>query len=235
MSPLAFGRLQELQDIDLQLDALRDEVKHIEAALADHGEIERARANLATLTKKQDQASAALRDAELALATLTDEVDQKTKRLYSGTVVSSRELEALQADIAQLTQQRGAREEQALIAMVTAEEAESARHEQQTHLAALETSFAAQEREFSARLQALATEIPAREAERAAVLRQNERMLVTPYQSLRTRLGGRVLVGVSQGRCTFCHIALPDTQLRRAQQNQEIVYCDNCGRLLFTT
>lgn len=235
MSPLAFGHLQDLQDIDLQLDELQAEVERIEAALADHGEIERARSTLATLTKKQDQTSAALRDAELALATLTDEVERKTKRLYSGAVVSSRELEALQADIAQLTQQRSAREEHALIAMVAAEEAEAARHEQQERLESLETSYAADEREHTARLQTLAAEIPVREAERAALLSQNDRMLVTPYESLRARLGGRVLVAVSQGRCTYCHIALPDTQLRRAQQNQEIVYCDNCGRLLFTT
>ena len=234
MSPLAFGRLAQLQDVDVQLDALRAEATDIEAALADHGEIEAARRKLAAQTKTQEQTSAVLRDAELALATLTAEVEQKSQRLYSGSVVNPRELEALQADIAQLMQQRSAREERALEAMVAAEEAEEARAAQQERLASLQTAFAAKEKECGARLQELAVEVPALEHERAALLDRNDRALITTYESLRARLGGRVLVLASQGRCTFCHIALPDTQLRRAQQNQELVYCDNCGRLLFT-
>ena len=235
MATLAFGRLQELQDVDLQLDGLRAEVTQIEAALADHGEVEAARRKLASLTKSQEKASAALRDAELALATLTDEVERKSQHLYSGSVVSSRELEALQADIAQLMQQRAVREETALQAMVIAEEAETARYEQQERLASLEAAFASKQKEFGARLQELQHAIPAQEQERAALLDSNDPVLVAMYGSLRTRLGGQVLVPVSQGRCTYCHIALPDTQLRRTQQNQEIVYCDSCGRMLFTS
>jgi len=235
MPPLAFGRLQHLQEVDLQLDAFRAEVKHIETALADHGDIEAARRTLAGLQKVQEQTSATLRDAELALATLTAEVEGKSQRLYSGTVVSPRELEALQADITQLMQQRSTREDHALQAMVAAEEAEAARDEQRDRLESLEATFASMEKEYSARLQELAVAIPAREEERTALAAQIDRTLITQYASLRARLGDRVLVLVSQGRCTFCHIALPDTQLRRAQQNQEIVYCDSCGRLLYTT
>ena len=234
MPTLAFGRLQELQEIDLQLDALRAEVVQLEAALADHGEIEEARRTQAVLTKAHEQASSTLRDAELALATITAEVERKSKHLYSGSVVNSRELEALQADIAQLMQQRAVREEHALQAMVAAEESEAARDEQQDRLDSLETKFATRQKVHGARLRKLAVEIPLREEERAALAAQNDRVLVTPYESLRARLGGQVLVPVSQGRCTLCHIALPDTQLRRAQQNQEAVYCDSCGRLLFT-
>ena len=234
MPVLAFESLQTLQEIDLQLDAFRAEVMQIEAALADHGEVEAARRKLSTLTKTQEQASAALRDSELALATITAGVEEKSKRLYSGSVVSARELEALQADISQLMQQRAVREEQALQAMVVAEEAEAARDEQEAHLDALEATFATKQKEFGARLQELAGEIPARDRERAALLGQNDPALVAVYESLRSRLGGNVLVPVSQGRCTFCHIALPDTQLRRTQQNQEVVYCDSCGRMLFT-
>ena len=234
MPPLAFGGLQQLQAVDLQLDALRAESARLEAALADQGEIETARRLLASLTRTQEQTSVVLRDAELALATLTAEVERKSQRLYSGSVVSSRELEALQADIAQLMQQRSVREDRALQAMVAAEEAEEARAAQHERLESLETAFAAKRKEWGARLRELAGEVPAREADRAGLLEQNDRALVATYESLRARLGGQVLVAVSQGRCTFCHIALPDTQLRRAQQSQELVYCDNCGRLLFT-
>lgn len=233
MPPLAFGTLQALQALDLQLDALHSEVAQLEAALVDNGEIEAARGTLAALTRAHEAASATLRDAELALATLTEEIERKSQRLYSGSVVSSRELEALQADIAQLMQQRSAREDNALQAMVAAEEAENARAEQQEHLASLESSFATLQKECGERLRELAEDIPKREQERAALAAQNDRLLAGPYESLRSRLGGQVLVPVSQGRCTFCHIALPDTQLRRTQQNQELVYCDSCGRLLF--
>lgn len=234
MPPLSFGPLQDLQAIDLQLDALQSEVARLEAALADHGEIEKARGTLAELTQTHEAASATLRDAELALATLTSEIEQKSQRLYSGSVVSSRELEALQADIAQLMQQRSTREDHALQAMVAAEEAEAARAEQQAHLTSLESSFATLRKESGKRLRELAEEIPRLEEQRAALAAQNERSFTVPYASLRSRLGGQVLVPVSQGRCTFCHIALPDTQLRRAQQRLELVYCDNCGRMLYT-
>ena len=234
MPPLAFDKLQQLQAADLELDALRAEVAQIEAALADQGEIEAARRALASLTTTQEQTGAALRDAELALATLTAEVEGKSQRLYSGNVVNPRELEALQADIAQLTQQRAVREDHALQAMVAAEEAEEARAAQHEQLDSLETTFASKRTEYDARLRELAAEIASLETARAALLEQNDPTLAATYTSLRARLGGQVLAPVSQGRCTFCHIALPDTQLRHTQQNQELVYCDTCGRLLFT-
>lgn len=233
MPPLAFEGLQALQQADLQLDALRAEAEHIEDALADHGEIDEARRTLARLTATYEHAHGALRDAELALASVTDQVEQKSKLLYSGTVVSSRELEALQADIDQLMQQRATREEAALQAMVSAEEAEAARDEQQERLDALTTSFAAKQEEGGARLQELATEIPLREREREALLSQNDPVLLATYNSLRARVGGRVLVAVSQGRCTFCHITLPDTLLRQTQHSEKVVFCDSCGRMLF--
>lgn len=55
------------------------------------------------------------------------------------------------------------------------------------------------------------------------------------YERLVKSKGENVVVGVQHGVCGGCHMKLPAQILVTCQQEQEIVTCTNCGRILYYT
>jgi hypothetical protein len=55
------------------------------------------------------------------------------------------------------------------------------------------------------------------------------------YERLVKSKGENVVVGVSHGVCGGCHMRVPAQILVSCQQQQEIVSCTNCGRILYYT
>jgi len=55
------------------------------------------------------------------------------------------------------------------------------------------------------------------------------------YERLVKSKGENVIVGVNHGVCGGCHMRLPAQILVTCQQEQEIVSCTNCGRILYYT
>jgi uncharacterized protein len=233
----AFDDLLTLQNHDSAVDRLR----HRRATLPERAELEARRAAHTDL-EAQRQEVAARRDAELREERrLDDEVralEAKAKaedtKMYSGTISSPRELQAMQADIDQLRRQAAEREDEelevlvrreALDAEVQALEAAQAAvvAEMQDLLAALE----AQEREIDA-------ELAAEEAARAALAPNIPDATVRLYEQVRTKnrgIGAARLVGMN---CQACHLALPATEVDRIRHLPEdtMARCEHCGAIL---
>jgi predicted nucleic acid-binding Zn-ribbon protein len=203
----------------------------LEARRAAHAELE-----------VQRQEVVERRDAELREERrLDDEVrglQAKAKaedtRMYSGTVSSPRELQAMQADISQLRRQAAEREDEELEVMVRREaldaevEALEAAQaalvaEMQTLLAAIET----QEREIDA-------ELAVEEAGRAALAPTIPEATLRLYEQVRVNnrgVGAARLVGMN---CQACHLALPATEVDRIRHLPEdtLARCEHCGAIL---
>ena len=55
------------------------------------------------------------------------------------------------------------------------------------------------------------------------------------YERLFKTKGGNVVVGVNHGVCGGCHMRVPAQLLVHCRAQQEIVMCQNCGRILYYT
>lgn len=55
------------------------------------------------------------------------------------------------------------------------------------------------------------------------------------YERLVKSRGENVLVGVEHGVCGGCHMKLPPQTLVACQSDQDLVTCNNCGRILYFT
>ena len=53
------------------------------------------------------------------------------------------------------------------------------------------------------------------------------------YEFIRKRLEHPVIVGVREGICSGCHIAIPPQSFIELQRGQQILSCPNCQRLIF--
>ena len=52
------------------------------------------------------------------------------------------------------------------------------------------------------------------------------------YERLRQRKGGRAVVIISNSICQGCRMSPPTSQLQQAKMGRDLVFCNNCGRIL---
>jgi uncharacterized protein len=222
-------------------DTARDRLRHRRAALPERVELESRSTQLSALDAQAREIRGRrdtvltderrLDDEARILGTRADEADAK---LYSGTVSSPRELQAMQADVEMLRRQRSDLEDQELEVM-------EAREALDGQLATLEADTAvvsADVERLHAVISAAETEIDeelakedtARAQQAAAV----PASLLADYERRRAQnrgAGAARLVGTS---CTACHLSIPSTEAERIRRDAGAVvaYCDNCGAIL---
>jgi predicted nucleic acid-binding Zn-ribbon protein len=226
-----------VQERDTTIDQLRhrratlperDDLQRLEQRMAELGtELETVRARRAEIATRQS-------DVEAELAALEERLAELNKRMYSGTITASRDLQAMADEVDHLKRRRSSLEDVVLEAMDEAEpvdaevarleaeqaDAEAAADRVRAVIGEAERAIAAEEAdEAQARAELVAT-LPA--------------ALTEQYERIRTKLGGigaAKLVGAS---CSGCHLTLPAVEVDRLKRApaDEIVLCDQCGRIL---
>jgi len=233
----SFDDLLTLQNHDSAADRLR----HRLATLPERAELETRRAAHAALESQRlevtERRDAVLREEKR----LDDEVrglEAKAKavdtKMYSGTVSSPKELQAMQADIDMLRRQAQDREDEELEVLVQREELdaevaalEAALADAVTAMQALLAAIETQEREIAA-------ELGVEESARAALAPNIPEATLKLYEQIRTGnrgVGAARLVGMN---CQACHLGLPATEVDRIRHLPEdtLARCEHCGAIL---
>jgi len=81
----------------------------------------------------------------------------------------------------------------------------------------------------------LKNDLDALESNRAELAAVVEESVRERYERLVKSKGGSVVVGVQHGVCGGCHMRVPAPLLVHCRAEQEIVTCQNCGRILYFT
>ena len=222
-------------------DSVADRLRHRRTILPERAELQSRRAAYDDLERRRAEV-AERRDAELREERrLDDEIknlEAKAKaedtRMYSGTVSSPRELQAMQADIDQLRRQAREREDQELEVMERREaldaevaELEAAQASLVAEMNALQAAIEQQEAEIDA-------ELAVEEAARAALVPSIPESTLRLYEQVRAGnrgIGAARLVGMN---CQACHLALPATEVDRIRHlsPDELARCEHCGAIL---
>ena len=233
----SFDDLLSLQTHDSAADRLR----HRKATLPERAELEARRAAYAELEARRLEV-AGRRDAELREEhRLDDEVRSLEARakavdtkMYSGTVSSPKELQAMQADVEMLQRHAREREDEELEVLVRREaldaeiaEIEAAQGALTGESERLQGAIADQEREIDA-------ELAVEEAGRAALVPSIPEATLRLYEQIRAGnrgVGAARLVGMN---CQACHLALPATEVDRIRHlpADALARCEHCGAIL---
>ncbi len=234
--------------------SLRDDLLSLLALQAVDSQIEKAKATLAATDngaaalgayntrKKEAEALRALatkaqseqKDAELKLETIETKRKHEEKRLYSGSITGSRELENLQKEIEMLVRQKDSAEEAVLLTMDAAAEAvalaETAEKEQLLQASRFKKTRA----NYEARHKQLTAEIESLKAPRvAATAEVSSAELLARYESLRVKKQGIGCAPVGTGdSCGACHTRVNTQSADAARRGEAIVVCEHCGRIL---
>ncbi|MGI8793673.1 MAG: zinc ribbon domain-containing protein [Acidimicrobiales bacterium] len=229
--------LLEVQDHDTHIDQLvhrrdtlperaeltqvLDETTGLEKALAE------ARVRLAEVVKRQS-------DLEADVAASEARVIQIDKRMYSGEVTASRDLQAMTDEINSLKRRVSGLEDRVLETMEEREPVEAETVELEAKLQALAVRQVELEKSIAAISAEIDAEVTAEQEQRATLAESVPAELLTKYETLRSRLGGIGAAKLEHGTCMGCRLALPATEVDRLKNLPagQLANCEQCGRIL---
>ncbi|MFZ4517971.1 MAG: zinc ribbon domain-containing protein [Microthrixaceae bacterium] len=229
--------LLAVQALDTEADQLRhrrdhlpelDEVAAADAALA---AVDQRTAPLRTALHDLRQRQKALEDEAATVEEKAAEVDRK---LYDGSVVAHKELEAFQADHRLLKDRQSQLEDSALELMEEAEPLAGELEVLDTERAAVEASRAAALERLAEARRGIDDELTRVAALRDAAAAGVPAEILGAYEPLRERLGGIGAARLTGARCEGCHLEIPSAELQavRSRPADELVTCPECGRIL---
>ena len=79
----------------------------------------------------------------------------------------------------------------------------------------------------------LKARLPGQQARQAAARQAVPAQYLRTYDHLRPRHSGRAVAELDGDECSACLVQAPPSKLEAARFSDELVYCGNCGRLLW--
>jgi len=229
--------LLKVQERDTAIDRLR----HRRATLPEQSalsvlddRVAGLEARITEITARSEAVAARQSQLESEVGTLEARIKEIERRLYSGTVSASRELQAMSAEVASLKRRRSSVEDEVLVAM---EEGEPLSRQLETLDAERDQLDAESEGLRAVLVEAEVTidaEITTESTARAAAADAAPQELIRTYEGLRARLDGIGAARLVGSSCSGCHLVLPSAEVARVKREppDALVFCDQCGRIL---
>ena len=233
----ALEDLLTLQEHDTAADRLRHRRDTLpeRAALAE-AEAKRARleGELAETQARRDEVLREERKLDDEVRTLEERAKAEESKMYSGTISSPRELQAMSADVAHLRKRARELEDEELEVLERREvhdagvaAVESALAEVAADIERLNAALAEAEAEIEA-------ELSVERDARTALLPGIPEGVLSLYEQVRAANRGMGAARLVGGNCQACHLALPATEVDRIRRMppDAIARCEHCGAIL---
>jgi predicted nucleic acid-binding Zn-ribbon protein len=165
-------------------------------------------------------------------------VDSRRKaeeaRMYSGDIVTEREVAALRSELSSLKSRKRDLEDELLEAMERHEELAATAKTLEARQQELRAEVAPLEQARDAAASEIDHELARQGAERDATAAPLSDAIMTRYDRLRARKDGVALAELRDGTCQGCHLQLTAAELEEGHEIGELglARCVQCGRLL---
>ena len=232
MSP-SLDALVKLQHLETQIAEAKGVIAAHPQRLAD------ADTRLGEARAALDAARKRLADNQEARRALEKDVAMYQGRLskfrdQQAAVKTNREYQALGHEIETAQQEMSAAEEKVIERMVEADSVAA-------DVKAVETAFAALQKQVEAERKALVEELAGVEADlaraterRAELVKGLEPRLVALFEQIaKVRKGTAVTTATRDGMCSHCHVRLRPHVFQQVRTNEQIIQCDSCQRILY--
>jgi predicted nucleic acid-binding Zn-ribbon protein len=187
--------------------------------------VERAKQRL---KENQDARRALEKDAALYQGRLTKFKDQLS------AVKTNREYQAMQHEIATAQQELGAAEEKVLERMMEGDELTAEIKKAEAVLATQQKEVEAEKKVLAAELASTETALNETTAQRAALIGELPKQLLALFEQVaKARRGVAICTATREGLCSICHVRLRPPVFQQVRQNDSIVQCEVCHRILY--
>jgi uncharacterized protein len=232
MSP-DLERLVRLQELDNAIEAARRKIAAHPQRLAD------ADARLNEATQRVEAARQRLKDGHEVRRAF-----EKDAALFQGRlakfkdqlseVKTNREYQAIQHEIAAAQTELGAIEEKVLERMLEADALTAEVKEAEVALARQRKEVDAEKRALGEEVALLEKALADATARRAAVVGETEPRLLRLFEQVaKARKGVAICTATREGLCSVCHVRLRPHVFQLVRQNDQIIQCESCQRILY--
>lgn len=215
--------LHEMKARASALDVGQEETAKFKQRAAETEEVRTYAKNL-----KQEEA-----DLEAKVKSWADKKAAWNKKLYDGSVVSNREVESIQAEMASLTAQIEAAEARAMeiLELMPAAAAEAKKAE--VELVKLKKIVEQKKIDAAEELKSLQAKYAERAKFREPMAVKVPKPLLAQYESVRKHVGTPAMALVREdGYCAACGLPIPTKTQERVRQDY-VTACESCHRILF--
>jgi predicted nucleic acid-binding Zn-ribbon protein len=220
---LAYQRLVERER------ELRDEIERLETLLAANPDVVSAEEELASARAQEQGIVLRLRESDRERETHRTRLRSRERELMSGRIRNPTELIQMNQEVEHMRASFAEEEEAELQLMEEGEAAEEAVRIAVAKLEDARARSASDEPSLRKDLEANQAELATVQADSAAVWAQ-----ITPKaQSAFLRVRQHPAVAeVDHNQCLVCHVTVTSSGMQALRKGEEIVHCDNCGRIL---
>ncbi|NDJ85951.1 MAG: hypothetical protein GYB66_08705 [Chloroflexi bacterium] len=224
--------LYAIQTYELAVDEDRSRLEDIEQALAHDPAVASAQSTLETSQKDLHAAEADVQNLELEIAGLTEKIQEVDTLLYSGEIKSPKELQERQDEVDSLRRRLATLEETLATAKQVREERRDAHRQAEADLAEAKTNRDTSSRSMLAERKELEARIQSNLKHRKAIVKAVPDKMLKMYRTMRKRKNGQAVAKLEGATCTACKIEQPSSAIQQILQDDEIVTCVGCGRIL---
>jgi uncharacterized protein len=237
----ALEQLLVVQDHDSAAEGMR----HRRATLPEREVLARAEAEVVALTPRlqelrgrRDEVVREVKRLDDEGAAVTARIKDVEKTMYSGSVSSPRELQAMQADVEQLNRHHRTLDDRELELMERQETLDQEVGELEAKVGALQAEADAARTKLVEQESVIDGEIAQELEARGAAAGGIPADLLAAYEQIRAsnhNAGAARLVG---NTCQGCRLTIPATEvdrIRKSDPESAIFHCDNCGAILVPT
>ncbi|HBE80556.1 MAG TPA: hypothetical protein DDW65_22640 [Firmicutes bacterium] len=231
--PILF-RIQELDSRALFLKQAREQAAANPNLMALQSLYRQSETALAKLDNERKKTTTAQHQLELELKTCLEHLRNEEAKLYNGTVVSSRGLEQVQQKAEEYKIQQAGLEDQILNLLEEDENLTGKQTGLQKRLKECEREIASLRQEIKQQSGEFALEENEVNVELAELRPQVPPEWLERYQRIAKAHFGIGIAKIKTDSCGACHVGLSDGMLRKAKQGEDtLIFCENCGRILY--
>ncbi len=224
--------LYRLQELELDILERAKRIKAINAQLEDDAALREAEAENEELQAALEAAEARVRDMELEIATALDKRQSAETRLYSGEVINPKELQDMQMEVEALTRRKSVLDDELL---KLSSERDGCRAKAEDAAARYGEAREEHERESKALLdekETLKASVNQLLAQRKSSVAAIPQQAFQTYNSMRTAKSNRPVAVLRDKACTICGIEQNYIVITAINRGDDLVNCQNCGRIL---
>ena len=225
--------LYRLQKLDTEIERINARLEEIEKKLSDDSRVIRAKKNLEETKENAKQIRIKLNQIEDRVE--AQRIKRKTTQaaLFGGKIKNPKELQDLQMETEALKRYISQLEDEQLEAMIAYESAENAEKQASKDLTQIKGTIAEENAALLGEKNKLEADLERFIREKEAVLQSISSKSLSLYQKLRKTKNGVAVAAISEGGCSICGQSLTPADLQSIRASNKLVFCPNCGRILF--
>ncbi|MDP9341884.1 MAG: YscO family type III secretion system apparatus protein [Actinomycetota bacterium] len=231
-------RLLRLQELDLSVDRMRNRRDVLEAGQdvrTTRQQVEEAESRLGEVRLELDGVDRESRRLEGDIDSLTRKARAEEGRLYDGSVVNPKELEAIQHEVASLRARRSRLEDNLIELMEQKEALDERLAAAQAEAQEMRDRLTEVLGESAAELSEIGQSLASRTVEREGLVLEFDPELLELYEDLRRQKKGVGAAALVDGVCQGCHQKLSAMELDRLKRTEGVKRCEYCRRILIDT